>query len=224
MTVAFVIPNRNNGRYIERCLKSVFEQTRQPAEVVIVDGKSTDDSGRTVQSLWKPGITRMISAEPNGIANARNVGVSAATSDMIVPLDADDWIEPKFVERCLERMTGSVGVVGTYLQWPDGRVQKPWAPYDAQAFLEGNRLFACSMFRRECWETVGGYDELPALYEDWLFWAKVACHGWKIDVVPEPLYRYCPHPGGSSAMMAAHDGLYRRNTISKLQDYMMVSD
>ncbi len=213
MTVAVIIPNRNYGCWIDDALYSVECQTVPPDEVIIVDGGSTDHS-KTVASFYSH---RWLASEPKGIANARNVGVAAARSDLIVPLDADDWIAATYIERCLEKMADGVGVVATQLLWPNGVVQKPSPPFTTATYLTGNRLFTCSMFRRKCWEEVGGYDESPGIYEDWLFFGRVTARGWQTVVVDAPLFHHRPHAGSSSARMSGLEADYRRRTVEKLR-------
>jgi glycosyltransferase involved in cell wall biosynthesis len=159
-----------------------------------------------------------MSTPPCGQANARNVGISAARSEFIVPLDADDRIEPNYVERCLERMEPGVGVVAPSLVWPDGRVAHALPPFTAERFLTGNLMFGCSMFRKTAWEQVSGYDEQRDLYEDWLLWGQIVAHGWRIAELREPLFHYRPHPNNSTRRMGNGDHeLYCRRTIEKLR-------
>ena len=197
MTIAAVIPNWNNGPWLERALKSVFSQTVAVEEVIVVDGRSTDSS-REVASRFP---VRWMDAERKGQADARNVGIRATACDLILPLDSDDWIEPAYVERCLPKFEDlKVGVAAPGLRWPDGRIQWPVPPFTVEALRTGNRLFCCSMFRRRCWEEVGGYSTAKT-YEDLLLWLEIAARGWKIEMVMEPLFHYCPHDRGSTARM-----------------------
>lgn len=226
MRVAVIIPNLNYGRFLGRALESVRKQTVQPAEVVVVDGRSSDSSFDVAMAYG----ARWIEAEPRGMANARNVGIAETDCEYILPLDADDWIDPTFIEKCLAEFNASsrlkafpsLGVVGTQLCWPNGTIQGPKPPFTMERFLEGNLLFTCSIFRRKCWKEVGGYCEDRELYEDWHFWASIVAKEWKIWTVPEPLFHYCPHPDNSSSKMAHRDGFYRANTIKAIQRSMSV--
>jgi hypothetical protein len=76
------------------------------------------------------------------------------------------------------------------------------------------------MFRRECWEEVGGYNEDRKLYEDWAFWSAIVARKWQIWTVDAPLFHYCPHGESSSAKMAHEDALYRANTIKAIQGFI----
>jgi len=217
MSVAVIIPNLNYGQWLGRAIASVQRQTVPVAGVIVVDGGSTDDSKSTAANLH----AAWIETPALGMADARNVGIALTLCEFIVPLDADDWIEPTFVERCLDKMLedDKVGVVATGLKWPDGREQWPREPFTREAFLTGNRLFTCSMLRRQCWLDVGGYDTDRRLFEDWLFWARIVEAGWKIATVPEALFHYCPHEGSSCGRMNSDDhAQYRTRTVQKIQE------
>lgn len=235
--VAFVIPNLNCGRYLRQCLDSIAAQTWQPAEVVVVDGGSSDDS----QEVWREWAT---TGAPNyemawiydyhpGIAVARNRGVRETTAPWIVQLDADDWIQPQYVERCWSISETCVhcaagsdhdtedycppGIIAPGLRHiglPPGcswerleadYTQMPDSPVTLPKILDHNCIFGASMYRRECWEQVGGYDEHSRHWEDWAFFASIVEKGWKVAVVNEPLINYRHHPDSSTRRMQPSD-------------------
>jgi glycosyltransferase involved in cell wall biosynthesis len=196
MRVAAVIPNRNYGRYLDRALTSLKKQTVKLDEIIVVDGESTDNSRSVAE---RHGVT-WISTPPRRQADARNVGVKSTTCDLILPLDADDWISPTFLASTLPMMKDNIGVVGTGLVWPHGKIQWPSPPFTLERFLVGNLVFSCSLYRKQCWEDVGGFDTART-YEDWLFWMDVVNAGWEITFVREALYHHCPHNRSSSASM-----------------------
>lgn len=58
-------------------------------------------------------------------------------------------------------------------------------------FLFHNAAIGTSLFRRVCWEQVGGYDENPENgYEDWEFYLRVCAMGWKVHIIEEVLFFY----------------------------------
>src|ERR1017187_5230228 len=96
MSVAVVIPNLNNGLYLEAAIRSAQNQTVLPDEIIVVDGGSEDDS----HEIARVAGVRWIPTPPRKQADARNVGIRATHCEYIVPLDADDWIGLTFTERC----------------------------------------------------------------------------------------------------------------------------
>jgi len=208
MAVAVIIPNLNCAQCLGRCLESVAAQTVPADEVIVVDGCSSDDSDKIVIECMvkKQPPVSWICTPPLGMANARNIGIAATKAEFIVPLDADDWIEPGYIERCVKILAwGGIGVAAPALRWPDGQVQLAKPPFTVERFLEENLLFSCSMFRRQCWQDVGGYDEYRRTYEDWDFWLRILKAGWCIEALDEPLFHYCPREGSSSHRMKPGD-------------------
>jgi glycosyltransferase involved in cell wall biosynthesis len=80
--------------YIEECIRSLFEQTLDSLEVIVVDDGSTDRTPEIVESLTPPGAKslRLISKANGGLSSARNAGMEAARGRWIGFVDADDWV------------------------------------------------------------------------------------------------------------------------------------
>ncbi len=102
LTVSVVIPAYNRAHTIGRAIESALAQTRRPAEVIVVDDRSTDDT-REVLADWQrrqPLVRPVFRATNGGPAGARNAGVTAARGDVIAFLDSDDVWLPEHLERC----------------------------------------------------------------------------------------------------------------------------
>lgn len=94
--ISVVIPLYNKEKQIAHTLQSVFNQTFQNFEVVIVDDGSTDGSVAEVEKLSDSRI-RLIHQKNAGVAAARNRGIEEAKSDLIAFLDADDEWKPEYL-------------------------------------------------------------------------------------------------------------------------------
>lgn len=98
-TVSVVVPCYNKGPYLRETLDSALGQTVPPAEVIVVDDGSTDDSA-AIAEAYGPPVT-VLRQENRGESAARNRGIRRARSAWIALLDADDvWTPPK-LERQL---------------------------------------------------------------------------------------------------------------------------
>lgn len=97
--VSVIIPIYNVEKYIERCAKSLFEQSIDSIEYIFVDDCSPDDSvGILLKTLdnysRKKQQVKLLKHKYNkGVAAARNTGIKAANGDFIIFCDSDDWIE-----------------------------------------------------------------------------------------------------------------------------------
>ena len=89
-----VIPTYNCAEYLKRALSSVFSQTYQDFEIIVVDDGSTDDTSKVMQSF--PGVKYIFTKENHGVSRARNEGLTHAKGRYICFLDSDDlWDEKK---------------------------------------------------------------------------------------------------------------------------------
>jgi len=98
-SISVVIPTYNRAGLLPRAVDSALAQTMAPAEVLIVDDGSTDDT-RAVCAQWRAPV-RYIATPNGGVARARNVGIGEARGDWIALLDSDDEWEPdKLAAQC----------------------------------------------------------------------------------------------------------------------------
>ena len=98
LRLTVVVPCHNAARYLSDALASICDQSLQPAEVVVIDDGSTDDS-HLVAERFAP-LVRCIRQDNRGISEARNRGIALATGDVIAFLDADDlWTDGSLASR-----------------------------------------------------------------------------------------------------------------------------
>ena len=92
--VSIIIPIFNTGTLLNRCVKSVLEQTLTDIEVILVDDGSSDDSGKICDEFaQKDSRVKVIHKSNEGVSVARNTGISVAQGEYIGFVDSDDWIE-----------------------------------------------------------------------------------------------------------------------------------
>lgn len=195
--VSIIIPCYKYGHYLEECVYSALNQTVLPFEIIIVDDCSEDDTFET----WvnnppllsdKVKIRYIYHTENRGLSAARNTGIKAAKGDWILCLDADDTIEPEFIDLTV----GIDDIVATFqkefgasngpLQWEDHPKHND--------FLVNNQIPAGCLFKKEIWEKIGGYDEeMKSGYEDWDFWLRATKEGYSITTVQLYLFNYRVH-------------------------------
>ncbi|MBI4887704.1 MAG: glycosyltransferase family 2 protein [Acidobacteria bacterium] len=99
MTFSIVVPAYNESGDIRATCEALLRLTPQP-EVIVIDDGSTDDTAAIVrQYLTRPSVTLIQQPSNRGQGVARNVGVRAATGDVVVFVDADVRLPPDFLER-----------------------------------------------------------------------------------------------------------------------------
>jgi len=95
--LSVIIPLYNKGPYVKRALQSIFNQSIQDFEIIVVEGGSTDNGPEVVRAFNDPRLL-VIHQVGKGVSAARNEGVQVAESEFIAFLDADDEWMPDFIE------------------------------------------------------------------------------------------------------------------------------
>jgi glycosyltransferase involved in cell wall biosynthesis len=203
--VTFVIPCHNYGDKVGRAISSALNQTDSDSveEVIVVDNNSTDNSAAIVRQISENNPKVKYLFEPNpGVAHARNAGVRAASGRFITCLDADDAVEPEWVQELLPALKAdrSLGVAYSRLRWVrgDGTTDISQWPgeYRYDNFLKKqNQVPTCCMFRKDMWRSLGGYRQRYAPQgagaEDAEFFLRAGAYGWGGKLATEkPLFIY----------------------------------
>lgn len=207
--VSVVVVSYNYGRYLSECIESLLAQSYKIDEIVVVDDGSTDDTAR-VSARYKAQGVSYVHQSNQGVAHARNHGVSVTTQPFIVCLDADDELHPRYVEVCRAEMLRdrALGVVYTGLEvFTDGgqHQRTGWPPefdWEAQATVHNppsNCVPSAAMFRRSMWERAGGYKQEHKPAEDTEFWTRGLSVGFTAKrVTDSPWFIYRSHPDSAS--------------------------
>jgi glycosyltransferase involved in cell wall biosynthesis len=211
--VSVVIPCYNHGRYLPEAVESVAGQTFSAWEIVIVDDGSTDDSALIAQQLiarYPNRAIRLLRQRNQGLSAGRNNGIRAARGEHILPLDADDAIEPEMLEQTVAVLgcQPQVGFVYTNVHmFGDETTTWSGGSYSLAKLRFDCPMLAVTLFRRAAWEMVGGFHTnlWPQGYEDWDFWLHLAGAGWQGWHIPRPLVRYRRSGGSMLANARLHD-------------------
>lgn len=95
MNISVVIPAYNEERRIAHCLRSVFNQTKKPLEVIVVDNNSTDKTAEIASEMG----ARVVTETHQGATFARNKGFNEAKGDIIARTDADTIVPNSWLEK-----------------------------------------------------------------------------------------------------------------------------
>ncbi len=203
--VSIIIPCYNHANLLREAVESVVNQTYQNWECIIVNDGSTDDTSNFANyliQLYPQKALRLIDKPNTGPADSRNVGVQQSSGKLILFLDADDKIHPKFLEECVEVLSAkpNVGFVYTDVQHFGANCDLVnHGDFEPNKFLRDNQAPATSLFRKEIYEQVGGLKKVMKLgCEDWEFWISAYEKGWLGYRLPQPYLYYRQHGDGSS--------------------------
>jgi biofilm PGA synthesis N-glycosyltransferase PgaC len=220
LSYVLVTPARNESQHIEKTLQSVINQTRLPIRWIIVSDGSTDGT----DSILKHYAARYSWVETErmperkerhfaGKACAFKKGyerIRQLSFDIVGSLDADISFEPGYFEFLLEKFAANpeLGVAGTPFR--EGEAQ-----YDYRFSRKEHVSGACQLFRRECFEAIGGYEPLERGAIDLVAVVSARMKGWRTETFTE---KACIH---HRPMGTAKHGILMAALKSGYGDYIM---
>jgi glycosyltransferase involved in cell wall biosynthesis len=220
----------NYARFLRQAVQSAVLQTRTP-RVLILDDASTDETpavaGELVREYRDVDYHRL--PANIGLSRVRNLAAEVATSDWVIFLDADDWLDAAYIERGeafvathpgVDVLTTDMTIVRNEMP---GRVFTSRVPEVWTDLLERNSIVQTSFIRRDLVRRLG-YD--PALaFEDWDFWIRVLQHGGRIErLAGAHVFRrehgrnkskICDEGAATAAVLNKHRGRLRRGGASE---------
>jgi glycosyltransferase involved in cell wall biosynthesis len=211
-----VVAHYNHGEYLETALDSLLAQSVSGFDIIVVDDGSTELASKEVLArLGAHPCVRVVYRDHQGVGAARNAGIQLSDAQYIFVMDADDRVEPSFIEECLAVLDRrpEVGIVSSWIrtfgvgEW----LVKP-AGGLIEDFLHKNNCPGQAVIRRTCWEQTGGYrEELGSAAEDWEFYLSVLERRWRAHIVEKPLLHYrVQRQSANTASQARRSDLYRR--------------
>jgi glycosyltransferase involved in cell wall biosynthesis len=193
--ISVIVPCYNYGRFLAEALNSVALQTHPDWECIIIDNGSTDNT-RLIAESFASGDKRFkyIYTSNTGVSAARNRGVAASSGIYILPLDADDSIEPEYLEKALAVITSQPELKAVYCEaslFGIGKGKWNLPAFSMKTMLIENCIFCTALFRKVDFENAGGYsEEMVTGFEDWDFWLKLLKNDTDAYRIPEVLFNY----------------------------------
>lgn len=222
-SIAVLVPNFNEARYLVRCLRSILDQPVKPDEIIVVDDGSTDNSVALIQTeLAHEPRAKFIRNEANlGIFAALEVGMRHSRSEYVLFLSANDFLLPGIFARAKACLARSPGVgVWSAMSWLIDEADRPIRlhPSPAIAFRDatfppedciklahrlGNWFTGpTNTLNREKLIAAGGFDPRYGAASDLLAtFAVASLHGAAYS--PEPLAGIRVHHGSHTSRSLA---------------------
>src|SRR5262249_59490268 len=172
--------------FTDRELVSLDDGSRDPTTLALLDAAAV-----------RPGVS--LHRTPNrGPSLARNLAIERARSAYLLPLDADDWLEPTFLAKTVPLLDADpgLGVVHTWVGLA-GEHHGVWrtGPFAVPELLSNCTVHVTSLYRREIWGQAGGYDPIFVdSPEDWGLLLSAPQHGWRGPCGPGGVPRFPPRP------------------------------
>ena len=207
--ISIVVPIYNGERYLERCIRSIINQTFKDLEIILVDDASKDCSLEICYDFAKKDsrVTVVELSVNRGVANARNKGLEVAQGKYIMFCDCDDWVNADWCEimyNTIERNPLAwitCGFLYTYIEYArenvwdrtlEKIVEKPVEEYgsfvgnDMGYFSVWNKIFNKSILEKNKIK----FNENISISEDCIFVAEYCKACDRILEIRTPLYNY----------------------------------
>jgi glycosyltransferase involved in cell wall biosynthesis/SAM-dependent methyltransferase len=179
---AIIITTYNHADYLREALDSCMQQTMAVDEVIVVDDGSTDNPAAIVEKYHD---VRLIRQDNQGLAAARNTGLSATKAAFVTFLDADDRLLPEAIEVGVRHLESRMRTAMTYGAYRvidkagkpiSGKMHNPVPGNPYLEFLRrGNfiSMHATVVYRRDNLVEIGGFDEKLRACEDYELFLRI---------------------------------------------------
>lgn len=195
MRISVVIPVFDRRELVGRAIRSVFDQTLSPLEVIVVDDASRDDSAGLIRKQF-PEVCVLENDRNRGVSFSRNRGIRHARGDWVAFLDSDDeWLPEKLWRQAalLDSEPDAPLVHGDEIWIRNGvRVnpKRKHAKHGGWIFERCLPLCVISpsaaIIRRDLLNEIGGFDEFLPVCEDYDLWLRI-CARFPVAFATEPL-------------------------------------
>lgn len=214
MKCSIIIPNYNQGHFLERSVSSAMKQTLSPSEyeIIIVDDGSKDNSLLVAQNIISQNKThdiKLIKKSNGGTASARNAGMANSSGKYIGFLDADDEYAPEKAELSIKYLEfgSEVGLVySDYIE-----VNGPRTFYAAKRDFDPSMLkqhcivSTNSFIKREVINTIGYFNEAIKIIEDYDYWMRISAANYMCLRIPMPLFTYYLHGQNKTVVSSSEE-------------------
>lgn len=189
-----------NPQYFRQCLDSLFDQSLQPSEVVLVkDGKLTPELDEVITEYTaKYEGVKVVSLEHNlGLGKALNEGLKYCSYDIVARMDTDDIAKPYRFEKQMAVFEAypEIDVVGAWIDEFEGDISNIVSTRKLPELHSDILRYAKSrcpmshpvvMFKKHAVAAVGGYIHFP-FFEDYYLWVRMLLKGAKFYNIQESL-------------------------------------
>ncbi len=243
--VTVVIPNYNHAQFLDQRIESVFAQTYQDFELLLLDDASTDDSRAILNRYAEDPRVRTIYNETNSGSPFKqwNKGVQEASGEYIWLAEADDYAAPNLLETLVAELSHnpSVGVAYCHSLYVDKNDQilgdaeytvldsgkERWTTsFVCEGRLECSNYLplqctipnaSAALFRKEIYVQAGYADETMQMCGDWQMWIKMLLIS-DLSFIADPLNYFRRHSGSVSSR-ADRSGVFAEETY-RIYEYV----
>ena len=202
--VSVIVPIYNVEKYLEKCLKSIINQSYQNIEILLINDGSTDSSLEICKKYKKiDKRIKIINKKNGGLSSARNTGLTYANGEIISFIDSDDFIAKDYIEKlyyCMQKYDSDISICGRYSVYENGKKRCKYNQiFDKEysftsAISEMNKFHYFDMSACAKLYKISLFDDIRfpvgKLSEDYFIMYKLFKKSNGISYTSEPLYYY----------------------------------
>jgi glycosyltransferase involved in cell wall biosynthesis len=197
--ISVVMPTYNQSNYLEKAIQSVLDQTWTDYEFIIVNDGSTDSTKEILDSYQQKHPHLIIIHQDNKkLPEALNTGFRGANGKYLTWTSSDNIMKREMLSLLNDALNKNPDISMVYSDWElideNDQVIKKCVTYDYDKYLlmRLNYINCCFLYRRECQETVGLYDDTYRYAEDWEYWLRIS-KKFKLKHIYGCLYQFRVH-------------------------------
>lgn len=228
--ISIIIPVYNTEKYINRCIKSIVNQSHQELEIIVVNDGSTDHSLSICETLaTQDNRIKVISQDNGGVSKARNTGLRLAKGEYVMFLDSDDYMLPdmcKIMLNVLNSKQADCVICG--IQEPKGGLWCPQKNIDYSTFVDFKKDFVYQLnteLLSPCWNKIfkrqlitNLFNEEISFGEDLIFDLEYLDNCNRVSFITNPLVYHETQVVGS---LVTKSGLQRLMDIERIHQAIM---
>ena len=228
--ISVIVPIYNVEAYLERCIKSLQDQTYSDFEVIMVDDGSTDQSVETAKHYINSDKRFKYFYQSNaGQGSARNTGIRNASGDYYCFVDSDDYVHPQYLEnlfRAIDETNSDISVCGVERVFDGGgKVDYKITNQDGASIITDIRkylLFAsfsvCNkLFKKELFEGLSFPERMK--FEDFALMPQVYARASKIVSIKDKLYYYYYRQNSTTTGIKINEDILKAQHILENCDF-----
>ena len=233
---SIVIAAYNQGKFLQETVDSVFHQTFQDWELIIVDDGSTDDTWDVANSILlhnEEKRIKILKKENGGLSDARNYGLRFSKGNWLCMLDSDDLLGKEYLSKAAALAAEGADIVVGCMENFDA-VSSVWCFPEGWSIVgvsHWNKFHASVLMSSRLVKSIGGYDQsLLWGLEDWNFWLSSSRHRPRVMHIPEITFYYRHHRGSSMRKemfriaLEESKAMVRTNHPDLFEPYQLIGD
>lgn len=217
--ISVIVPIYNSGKYLDKCLQSLLNQTFKDFEIIAINDGSTDNS-LDILNNYQDSRIKIKTQKNSGQANTRNNGLKIAKGEYIIFIDSDDYVDTNMFEKLIEIGDYDIICFDYFIQNNNkDTYMKVLKDYSSKEITPKEYLFSdmgpCNkMFKREFLNKHNFKFPENIIYEDYASIPVLAKYNPKVYYLNKAFFHYVHHEGSTT-----HNEIYKE----KYQDILTAS-